>query len=469
MPKAHHITDVSVGGKEPNMMRTEIKANITWLRLLRSCAVAAACFLAVPAVAQADPPTVESVMTPGPGEKAGELASGELLSAALKKANCEGNSVRLAMQSIEKLFNFHMSHAGDRYVFRLGKGRRIEMLRYQRDQHVYEATLDPESGRYTARILELESKTAEPSVLPDEDGEIDVEYTGTHPAQAEIAPTPSAEKPGTQNALGAPDTLGAKNAPDAQNALGAQNAPDAQNAPSAQNAPDAPDAQIAPSGTAADDELLGLETADDDDPRLPEDSALAGRISPDELPDEDRPPQPSPVPPPLDEPQAAVPFEHHDVALDVQNTPFHPTARPRKPAENEPGTFASVSVILFVFGAIMALLAAFVFVVPGLLARRRCAQNGLAILDIVRISATQRIARVQVEGHTYLIAIAPESMSLIAPCDADDETWKNVLAKSYWQRMAGQSLTDPQLADLLHSIKNADENQRVTTEYLEST
>ena len=59
---------------------------------------------------------IDRLMTPGPGQKAGELQRKEILLAALNREKVDKNSARLAIQSMAEIFDFRLSRTGQRYV-----------------------------------------------------------------------------------------------------------------------------------------------------------------------------------------------------------------------------------------------------------------------------------------------------------------------------------------------------------------
>ena len=383
------------------------------------CATFVAATFSATVYAQA-PQSAEAIMRPSSGEISGELAKGELLVTALKREKVEGNSARLAMQSIGKLFDFRLSRTGDRYVYRVGTGRKLTMLRYQRGQHVYEAVLDKNTGEFTARLLEVETSPDIPvPILNDEDGEIDVE----HAAMAEQI----------QNHVPPKDEI-----------------------PSTGSIFDAPQPMPTPT-----------------EPTLPEDSALAGIPSPDaEFPD--HPGSDLTIPEANSDPNG-TPEEEEDERLHapvIQQTPppsepentiipstpnildtqFTPTPIVKK-VEVESTVFSTISITMLVLGLISFLASFIIFILPGIQARKRCSANGLVVRSMVRISPAQRLALVEHDGHGCVIGITRNSMTYIAPCPVDDaEFWKRLNAKTYWHQMAQQPLSDRQLASLIAQI-----------------
>ena len=381
---------------------------LAWL-LFSSCVPVATSWMIMPSEAYAQMPSADSLMLPHNGEKAGELAKGQLFVTALRAENLDYNSIRLAMQSIGKLFDFRLSRAGDRYLYQAGPNKKITLLRYQRAQHVYEAVLNQETGEYNARVIE----TAEADVIPppppvheeisgvpvDEDGEIDVEQQAFQ--QHGLVPE--------QN----------------------QNSDDAANA------------------------LNDLDVASPDDPVQPIDAALAGKMSPDEelpsrpgfVPD-DNPPETDKVPA-KNEPWREENFREdkhpgnlnanaEDDAPEFQNLPgtSAPIVQPNVPipvrnVEHESVTFSTISLVLFGLGSCMFIFAIVAIVLPAVRLRRRTQKTGLKILDLIQLTPSNKLARVSVDGHECLVGIHPDKMSFIAPCPPDDDAlWKHIQSKT---------------------------------------
>ncbi len=382
-----------------------------------------------------------NLMQASAGEKSGALAKGELLITALKREKVDLSSARQAMKSIEPLFDFRLSRSGDKYIFRVGSGQKLLMLRYQRGIHVYETIWDAASGTYSAHILEAGEQPAavpEPTIQPqlqDEDGEVDVE----HAVMAkEIHTAPSAD------ISSRPDDI--------------------------------------PEQTA-NAELNALDVANPNDPILPEDPALAGKPSPDEefplenheftgeqILDDDVlnnddieqqeddellnapviPPQAAPLPAPVQAPNQIIP---------EANTPTEPSPPPvaqtayKKQAEQDSTTFSTISLVMFITGLVLFLFSFFTAILPLIRSRRRISAMGLHIRNSIDIAPGHRIACVEQDGHLCLIAIHPDTMSFIAPCPVDDEHfWTKLKAKTYWYHMAQKPMSDRQIAAFIDEI-----------------
>ncbi|MBQ9394285.1 MAG: hypothetical protein IJU23_02060, partial [Proteobacteria bacterium] len=411
-----------------------------------------------PAPSYAQDPAIEALMTPEQGEKAGQLGKGELLVNAMKREKVDSASVHKAMSSIGEVFDFRHSRSGDRYVYRLTNGQKLEMLRYQRGAHVYEALLDASTGNYKAEIVDLKKVKLPPSskevFAADDDGEVDVE----HAAMAGQIQVPEKAE------------------------------------------------------TVAHETLNALETATPEDPVLPEDAALAGKPSPDaEFPD-------APMPTTDTEAEADIPIVMGDLTEEAENTadvdvvrdgddlsddvhsdgdafadgvqaegpvvmptipkqpnqiaaentfqnePYHGPVmqiRQKKPTDTEVSPFSTpfsmISLVMFVLGLVFVLVAFLISALPWLKARRRLDGVGLAIRETLPIAPGHTLACVELDGKSCLIAVHPDTMSFIAPCPLDDEAfWTKLRAKTYWHKMAKKPLSDRQIAALLAEIQKPD-------------
>ncbi len=393
-----------------------------------------------PESVQAQPAAIDAIMQPKAGEKAGELAKGELLTTALKREKLEGNSIREAMQSIGKLFDFRLSRAGDKYVYKQNNGKKIVMLRYQRGQHVYEALWDEETGQYNARLVETDSipQAIDPGVLEmaDEDGEIDVEHAAVAD-QIKNAPTPRFEAPDVNDSF-------------------------------------------------------GNELANPDDPVLPEDPALAGKPSPDAEFQGDGTGNGTPILDGDSEDQNAAADDTEDDELlnapvivheptetnsqeepqnkivpenSYRNEPFYGNpGRPKKALEPDNAGISMISLTALILGIVLFIFAALTILWPSIQMRRRCAAQGLHIRSMIRISPRQRLACVEQDNHACLIAIQPEGMSFIAPCPVDDTAfWEYLKTKTYWHQMAQKTLSDRQLASLLREFQQRNHPSQTKT------
>lgn len=396
-----------------------------------------------PGYSQAQDAQTDSIMQASAGETAGSLAKGELLATALKREKVDAVSARQAIKSIGDLFDFRLSRTGDRYVFKLSSGRKLAMLRYQRGQHIFEAIYDDTTGEYTARILkdnEIAAFVPTPAIPDnaDDDGEIDVE----HAAMAKEI----------------------------------------------QNAPAAEDNTEEETSNAR---LNDMEVANPDDPIFPEDPALADKPSPDaEFPEENRafanvvesenadsddledellnapviPSAPGAQNGPRDTQETAQ--NQLIPETNIQNEPYHvPTTqnRTKKAADPETSTFSMVSMVMFILGLIFMLFSFFTTILPNIRKRKRAGAAGLRILESISTAPGHSIACVEQNGHAFLISIHPDTMSFIAPCPPNDDTfWTRLKSKTYWYQMAQKPLSDRQIAALMEEIHKSEKHQTTT-------
>ncbi len=417
------------------------------------------------AQAEPDAAALEAVMQPGAGEKGGELAKGELLATALKREKLDTNSVRLAMKSIGELFDFRLSRAGDRYVYRVGN-RKLQMLRYQRKQHVYEAVLNEETGEFEAHLVDVEKEAEKralgPSGLPDEE-EVDVEQA----VVAEQLRQPPAEDIPEQNAKQALDSmevaqpedpvfpedpaLAGLPSPDeefpAQNEAGAEEAGAGPNRDGVQTE-DATEQVQAENGVNPGDEMGHEPEADSDES------------------DDDLLNQPVYVPPSAKNIEKPEPEQPNRIVPDQKNynTPFNcPVPKSRKGVELEAGTFSSISVAVLLIGLFLFIFSLIAIIVPGIRARKRCSAQGFHVRNMLQISSHQRIACIEEGNQAFYIAIDRNSMSFLAPCPVDDEAfWKYLRQKTYWNQMAHKALSDRQLAALIQEFGKAQDKPETT-------
>lgn len=394
----------------------------------------------------AQPAETDARMVANTGEKAGELGRGELLANALKREKLDPNSIRQAMQSIGKLFDFRLSRAGDKYVYKAQNGRKILMLRYQRGPHVYEARWDEAEGEYTSRLVPKPANqpAAEQAAAPavpseekvdfraqlneDEDGEVDVEHV-TMRGQEQPREDIELAAPGDP-ILPEDEALAGKPSPDAEFEDRLEGDPLA-------NAP-LPNEDSEDSGEA--------QPQADSFPALPEDDEDDSRIA-------------NPV---IPQPQAKNLIVPEPT---VTNEPFTGSIRAKKPAETENTTFTTIGYVTLILGSVFLLLASLIYALPALRARRRANGMGLAIRDIIRISADQRLAFVECDGYTCLIAIHRDNASLVTPCPLDIDTFiQQVKAKTYWHQMSGKPLSDRQLAALIQSLAHPKNTRSATAQ-----
>lgn len=425
--------------------------------------------LVYPVVAEAEPDAafLAAVMQPGAGEKGGELAKGELLATALKREKLDTNSVRLAMKSIGELFDFRLSRAGDRYVYRVGN-KKLQMLRYQRKQHVYEAVLNEETGEYEAHLVDVEKEAEKralgPSGLPDEE-EIDVEQA----VVAEQLKQAPAEDIPEQNARQELDNMDVAKPED----------PVLPEDPALAGVP-SPDEEF-PTQNETGAEGAGADSETNRDGAEPEEAVAQGLAengaNPDEEMDEgqegdsaqaddDLLNQPVYVPPSARNQEKTEPEQPNRIVPDQKNynTPFNcPSPKSRKNVELEAGTFSSISVAVLLIGLFLFIFSLIAIIVPGIRARKRCSAQGFHVRNMLQISSHQRIACIEEGNQAFYIAIDRNSMSFLAPCPVDDEAfWKYLRQKTYWNQMAHKALSDRQLAALVQEFGKVQDKSETT-------
>ncbi|MCL2326051.1 MAG: hypothetical protein FWC40_06105 [Proteobacteria bacterium] len=372
------------------------------------------------AIAQTPP----AAMTPGRDEYVGELKRGELLVTALKREKIDGNSVRMATQSLGELLDFRLSRSGDKYLYRLTGKRQLALLRYQRGQHIYESVLT-EDGRYVSRLIDTNENSQRqrevyihPPQTEDEDGEIDVE-------RVVMAPDLQAQRVGH----GAGDSIGH---------LGRLEGEEA-------------------------------EFGDPEAPPQPVDPALRGRLNPD-----DDYPQGPYAATGYDEDEEqddtwearGFPFPGGHAGTTARNTQDDPT-QPAMPVfkvaapkqDREPDGLSCMSIAIAGLGFLAFFAAILVTLFPAWRARRRMSANGLHIQSDIAISWDQRLACVAVGDHRFLIAIQPQTTTLIAPCGDDQDLlrkWQHLKRKAYWHQMAQKPIPQTQLATILDDLIEAE-------------
>ena len=349
--------------------------------------------------AQSGPTQTEDPrMVPSPSQKIGELRHGELLLSAMKREKADAESARLAIHSLSKLLDFRLSRSGDKYILQLAPNRKVTLLRYQRGQHVYEATLQ-QDGTYLARLVERQNipeqtapqmppvpNTVQPTI-PDEDGEIDVEH-------ADIA----AKLP-------------------------------------------------------ADDPLQALDIAPPDAPILPTDPVLDGIPSPDEeFPDS--PPENDPPNPENDTPTPqAMPQRRPNEApttASLQNADILPVQIRCRQDDANPQV---AGIVMLVLGSTLFLLGLVFGLGPAIRARMRISRLSLHICDSIQITPQQRLFCIDYQGSKCLILVQRDKMQFVAPCPLDSQECMDFLqSRTYWHEMAQHPLSDRQLAAFLHEF-----------------
>ncbi len=389
---------------------------------------------------------------------------------ALKREGIAPGQARLAINSIGEVFDFRLSRAGDKYVYRLNAAHKLEMLRYQRNQHIYETNLG-EDNKFHARLVD-------PNEIPA-------------PRDERIHP---------------PQTEGAYEEVDVERpaALGAE-------PPAQTDQPTLPmDPFMPPLG---DDVRPDDDFAPADAPVQPIDEALANRPSPDDVPEAPQPslvgqdvvtpPAPTdidnvvPSPQPVDndqpigqasldaiqlEPQTG--FEQTPSILDLAMDPeqldnaqinvlpqLQPGQEPRIiPLPNPKHTvradstksYSPFSLALACIGFLALIASILITVWPAWRARQHIKNAGLTIEDDIAIARHQRLALVSRKNHTYLVAVSNKGIKLLTSCDDDDESlraWTFFKQKTYWHQLADRQMSDKQLNELIQSFENA-ENAR---------
>ncbi len=371
-------------------------------------------------------------MMPEKGEITGELRRGELLVTALKREKIESGSVTLAIQSLRQVFDTRLCRAGDKYLYRLGNGRKLAMLRYQRGQHVYETTLNPDTSAYETRLLDIPEQLPPipaydepaPGIDPQfDDGEVDVEHAALNPEQNVVVP---------QNSLNALNQMEVAQPDDPvlppDPALANLPSPD-------EEFPERPG--FAPDSDAADD-IPGMPLADAEG--FANDRELREEDLREDLDDVADMPKPNP---------------QQQVLPDVSTPIIEPIVpiKPLRVLERESTTVSTVSLVMLVLGGSLFLIACLLFVLPSIRVRTRCRKQGLRILDMISVAPGMRLLRVQADKHECIIAVYPDNMSFIAPCPPDDQKlWQYIQAKSYWYKMAQNPISDRQLKAIVQAF-----------------
>ena len=404
------------------------------------------CAAFVPVVASAQ---TTDLMQAGPDEIAGALGRGELLVSALRREKVDAASANRAVKSLGEVFPMRLCRSNDRYVIKMNGAKKLTLLRYQRNQHIYETILTDE-GTYESRLLD------DASLQPSREVIIEPPTTETAPNAASPDNMPSAH----------PD----------------------------QDTADEPIPDLPPQ-LGADDVRQDEDFAPPDAPPQPVDAALVGRISPDELPpvprasdtDEEDPELPGP---PLAEQQAnadeqllpspASPNRLDDNVrpsaldtpkpsttpskyADVPSTQYEPriiplpTTHPARP-EAAHG-YSPYSLALACLGLIALIAGIVITVLPAWRARQHLTRAGLTIEDEIYIADGQRLAVVSDSKHHYLVAVSAKNVQLLTCCD-DDETalraWAFFKRKTYWQQLAGRPMNEHQLANLIQKFNETE-------------
>ena len=378
-------------------------------------------------------------MQPGPGERAGALGKGEPLVSALSREKIEPSSARKAIKSLTPLFDPKHARTGDRYVYQVGAGRKLTLLRYQRAKHIFEIRLT-ETGEYVSRLM-LPGENPQPqdmAIHPPQTEGVEEEDVERRAVMGEDAPVPTeiAEVPAQ--------------------------------------------AYDQPTSSVLDDVRADEDFAPLDAPPQPIDPVLAGLPNPDELPMVTEPPQsgdqPAPdaeapgpshegvFPKPIGEPDAlAQPAPSaKDTGIAPYETPqiiplpAKPTPVPR-PDHLQP--YAPMSLVIACLGLIALIAGILLSVLPAWRARQNIAASGLHIEDEIYISNGQRLALVSDGKHHYLVSSSKTAVQLLACCDDDEETqraWSFFKRKTYWHQLGSKPVNNRQLKELVDAFNQHD-------------
>ena len=390
---------------------------------------------------------IDRLMTPGPGQKAGELQRKEILLAALNREKVDKNSARLAIQSMAEIFDFRLSRAGDRYVYELGNGRKIAMLRYERNKRIYEARLNADN-QYEARLLDIaeDSPAMARSTAPDafdDDGEIDVERQAI--VAAPQPPAPNAPRAALDDALAArpspdsafPDTLPL---PDATDNPSFDD--DEFDAPSvADAAKDDTDSSTANDEAVDDDTRSGnaLRALSGSKMNLPLDDAPEHEVK--TIPNDDRGNDNAQIPNSPDRNQTTP--EQNDNTQSIQLK-----------CKSDDKTQSVISALMLAIGLLTFVIGFITVILPAIRMRRRVRQMGLEIVDRIWISRHQQLVHVRWNDRDFVIIVMPDKVQCLVASDKANDLFDFLRAKSYWNGMADQPISDRQLTSLLAAFKN---------------
>lgn len=395
---------------------------------------------------------IDGLMTPGPKQKAGELQKKELLITALKREKIDPNSARLAIQSIAEIFDFRLSRSGDRYVYELGAGRKLVLLRYERDKRIYETRADG-ADRFVARLVDIpaaESAKPEPPAagIPDDDGEIDVERRAMVPDVPDVRreppagagsddalahrPSPDIAFPDSEN----PDGDSGQDASDDDNgALGGGFAQPRDDADQTGGADRREFPQLPAGAETEDDALSALNQAK---MQLPFDDGDSGDDGTAQRPDAGEP-----------KPKTGIPGAkntHRDSADGIQSIQLK--------CKSDDKAEHAIALIAFILGLLMFAVGFVSALLPYCRARRRAERMGLTVADQRPISRNQTLLRVKWDEREFVIVLLPEKVQCIAPSENAAELFDFIRAKSYWNAMGDQALSDRRLTSLLADFKN---------------
>lgn len=409
---------------------------------------------------------IDRLMAAGPGQKAGELQKKEILRAALKREKIDSDSVRLALQSMSELFDFRLSRAGDRYVYELGNGRRLVMLRYERGKRVYEARLT-EANNFEARVIDVSEGLPESgrgasidAFGDDGDGEIDVERQamlgmvaqagkvkapeGTHDAALSERPSPD---------IAFPDRELEQNEENV--AQGAANANRSKNAgvPSERGF-DAADGDF-PKGDALkeyDERRSDAYRNGKDADAMGNDALRALSNSKMNLPLDDEADMRNGVGSSKTaeahvNPRSAI--GRRQTVVDAHEN----TQSIQLKCKSDDKTQSVISIIMLVVGLLTFAIGFVMSTLPSIRMRRRVRRMGLEIVDRLWISRSQQLLHVRWNDREFVIIAVPEKVQCLIASERACDLFTFLRAKSYWNGMADLPLTDRQLASLLAAFK----------------
>lgn len=392
-------------------------------------------------VAHAQSPSPSLVAT-APGEVVGVLERGELLVMALKREKIDGNSIRLATQSISQIFDFRLSRAGDRYLYRLGSGRKLELLRYQRAQHIFEARLNSD-GDYVSSLVDSKSGQAKlrenvvnpaPSV-DDDDGEIDVESL----------------------------------------ALGQQmrQPPDVVENPPLLKPQD---------NTFLDQDDEENDFVDPNSPPQEEDPALAGRISPDKIDENGNTTYPNqnidtlaPIIHDLDDTDkqggrfGAIeddkPLPESEIRpqfIEINsNNPSANAAKTQTKSERDL-LYAPLINAVYALGALLFLLTAIIVLRRNLNVGARLRSGHLELKEKLAICEAQSLVIARYHQRYYLLSATQNKMTLLDVIGDEAsavKNWNRLKSQAYWHQMARKPMTDEELFAIIKDIDLKDSGE----------
>lgn len=409
---------------------------------------------------------IDRLMMPEPGQKAGELQKKEILRAALKREKIDPDSVRLALQSMSELFDFRLSRAGDRYVYELGNGRRLVMLRYERGKRVYETRLT-EANNFEARLIDVSEglpdsgRGASIDAFGDDgDGEIDVERQamlgmvaqagkgkapeGTHDEELSERPSPDIAFPDREPeqdvgnvAQGAADATRSKDA-GVPSELGFDGA--VGDFPKGDALKEFDERRSDALREGKDADAMGndaLRALSNSKMNLPLDDEADVR-------DDDGPSKTAEA---HVEPRSAsgrrqTTFDAHENTQSIQLK-----------CKSDDRTQSVISVIMLVVGLLTFAIGFVTSTLPSIRMRRRVRRMGLEIVDRLWISRNQQLLHVRWNEREFVIIAVPEKVQCLIASESAGDLFTFLRAKSYWNGMADQPLTDRQLASLLAAFK----------------